>query len=188
MNAHDNPFATRRVEARLPFDPSLVGTDWESLRARWRQLDRRAGIVGPHGAGKSTLLDAVADRLEQPVVRFFFNRDKCQLSSEDELLMEAGAGAVWLADGDGHLGFRDRRCFYKASQRAAGFLSARHQARGLPVLIRLKPDLALAKELLHRLHPTGAGGLEPTLAESFRKRRGNLRHLWLDCYDCLAGR
>lgn len=188
MNARDNPFSTRRVQAKLAFDPALVGTDWGDLLDQWFGLGKRACVVGPHGAGKSTMLDAMAGRLEVPVVRFFFNRDKRELSPSDEALMIAGEGAVWIADGDTHLSFRERRRFYAASRQAAGFLSARHRTRGLPVLLRLKPDLALASELLHRLYPEGHHELSQTLSRRFDKRRGNLRHLWLDCYDQLAGR
>ena len=188
LNARDNPFATRRVERCLVFDPALVGTRWSDLLERWDQLGGRACVVGPHGAGKSTFLDAFVDRLDAPVVRFFFNRDKRCLSDDDLQKMEGGRGRIWIADGDTHLGFSERRRFHRASREAAGFLSARHRTRALPVLLRLKPDLALARVLLHRAHPEGARSLEPLVVEAFRRRRGNLRHLWLDCYDHLAGR
>lgn len=187
MKAHENPFTTGQLEERLAFDPELIGSDWIALLDKWSLLGCRACVVGPHGAGKTTFLDALSSRLDRPVRRFFFNRDHRKLTDEDLERMEFGGAAVWLADGDMHLGLRDRRRFHEASRHAAGLISARHRARGLPVLLHLRPDLALAKELLHRVYPEGAVDFEADLAERFRKHRGNLRHLWLDCYDRLAG-
>lgn len=186
MKAHENPFATRRIEQRLAFDPELVGTDWSVVLEKWQALDRRACVIGRHGAGKTTFLDAMGSRIEGPVVRFFFNGDRRRLMAEDGEKMESGRGAVWLVDGDTHLGFADRRRFQVASRQAAGLIAARHRACGLPVLLHLRPDLALATELLRRAHPEGAHHFEADLAARFEKHRGNLRHLWLDCYDRLA--
>lgn len=186
MKARHNPFGTRSIERRLAFDPILLGTDWPALMSRWRTLDQRACVIGHHGSGKTTFLDAFESQLDEPVVRFFFNRNDRGLTSTHQQRMEEGKGAVWLVDGDGHLGFRDRRAFHRASREAAGFLSARHQRRGLSVLIRLKADLALARQLLHRAHPEGAGELAGDLPERFHRVNGNLRELWLDYYDHLA--
>lgn len=187
MKARHNPFGTRSIERRLAFDPTLLGTDWSALMSRWRNLGQRACVIGHHGSGKTTFLDAFESHLDEPVVRFFFNRDdEGGLTQTHRQRMEEGRGAVWLVDGDGHLGFRDRRTFHRASRYAAGFLSARHRRRGLAVLIRLKADLALARQLLHRAYPEGATQLADDLPRRFHRVRGNLRELWLDYYDHLA--
>lgn len=185
MNARENPFATRRVERALEFDPTLIGTDWSMLLQRWRALGQRACITGPHGAGKTTFLDAFVHQLDPPVVRWFFNRDQCGLTDHHREQMRAGRGAIWIVDGDGHLGWRDRREFRRRSMEAAGVLSARHRARDMPVLLHLRPDLALAKSLLDRIDPEDRHGLAADLPRRFRRCRGNLRELWLDCYDAM---
>lgn len=181
MKARDNPFATGRIERLLRFDPELVGTCWDTIEARWRELDRRACVVGHHGSGKTTFLDAFARRLEarQPVVRLFFNRSHHRLDDHDRELLAASAGAVVLVDGDGHLPWRERRELARTTGNAAGLLSARHRARGLPVLLHLRADLDLARRLAARL----VDREPPDLERRLRRRRLNLRELWMDCYD-----
>lgn len=188
MNAHDNPFATARVEARLPFDPELVGTDWESVMRRWQVLGGRACVTGRHGAGKTTFLDAFAKRLPGKVHRFFFTRERSRLSDDDRRRMAEAKGAVWLVDGDMHLRLLDRLEFHRATRQAAGWLSARHRAGRMPILLDLKPDPELALSLLGRIDPGDSLGLGSRLPERFHRCGGNLRELWLDCYDLLAGR
>lgn len=181
VSATSNPFSTGRLERLLVFDPELAGTCWESIEDRWQALGRRACVTGRHGAGKTTFLDAFAARQESRVVRFFFNDEHRRLDDADRESLRDLGGALVLLDGDRHLPWGDRVKLRRALEPAAGVLSARHRAGGLPVLLALRADLRLARRLLERIQP--ASGMETALPGLLRKHRGNLRELWLECYD-----
>jgi len=188
MRALDNPFATGRLERVLAFDPALIGSSWEALEARWERLGRHACIRGHHGAGKTTLLEAMAARLARrgPVLRLFFNRDCRRLGGDAARRLARVAGSVLVVDGEDHLSWRERGRVRAAAAESAGFLSARHRAGGGPTLIELRSDPRLARRLLERAAPEWVGRLGPGLERDWRRHRGNLRELWLDCYDRLA--
>ena len=186
MTAADNPFATGRVERLLTFDPELIGTSWLAIDARWDELGRRACVTGHHGAGKTTFLDAMARRLEGRVERLFFNDGKRVLSGKDREVLETCEGAVLLIDGDEFLSWGERRELGKRSLVARRCLFARHRARGLPELLRLSASAELAEVLLERISPEWGRRLEGELGRKLKKQRGNLRELWLECFD-LAG-
>lgn len=188
MSATSNPFATGRLERLLAFDPSLAGESWEALEERWHSLGGRACVTGHHGAGKTTFLDAFACRLGTPVRRLFFNDRHRRLDPEDRDKLEAVEGVVVLLDGDRHLPWRDRRALRRALEPAAGVLSARHRAGDLPVLIELSADLALARRLMNRIDADFAEALDASLPRLFKRHRGNLRELWLECYDLWGAR
>ena len=181
IKARDNPFATGRVERLLAFDPGLVGTTWEAIEARWRELGHRACVVGHHGSGKTTFLDAIGRRMarERRVVRLFFNRSHSRLDEADRRRLDPLGNAVLLVDGDGHLPARERRELHRAAEDAAGLICARHRRLGLPVLLRLRADLELARRLAARL----VDHEPPALARRLRRCRHNLRELWMECYD-----
>ncbi len=183
MNASQNPFATGRVERLLGFDPELIGTSWETIDERWHELGRRACVVGHHGSGKTTFLDAMAKRLGGRVDRLFFNDGKRRLSAEDLKVLDGCAGAFLLVDGDEYLGWMERRRLLRASARAKGTLFARHQSRGLPKLLRLKADPKLARVLLGRISEEWLQKFEGALDSRLAQLDGNLRDLWLDCFD-----
>ncbi|MDF1823505.1 MAG: hypothetical protein P1U68_02625 [Verrucomicrobiales bacterium] len=187
MKARDNLFATHRVESLLEFDPGLIGSVWETLEDRWEALGRRACVVGHHGSGKTSFLNSFSERLGEPLVRFFFSESASRLRSRDFEKMESGRGVLWIVDGDRHLAFRDRRLFYRAATAAGGFLSARHRCHGLPPLLKLRSDVNLAEKLYERIDPGDETGLKVELPKLYRRHRGNLRHLWLSCYDRAAG-
>lgn len=185
MNAADNPFRTARVERLLAFDPGLVGTSWAEIEDRWETLGRRTCVTGRHGAGKTTFLDAFASRLAGriEVRRLFFNDGKTRLDESDRRLLRDPEAAVLLVDGDRHLRTSGRREIEAAAAKAAGFLSARHRPGGLAELIRLRPTPALAAALLARIAPDAQVS---DLAARLRRKRGNLRELWLESYDRAA--
>ncbi len=187
MNARDNPFAPCRLERLLAFDPALAGTTWEALEARWQSLGHRAAITGPHGSGKTTLLDAFACRLcerGEPPLRLFFNEEHRRLSPADRETLRQATGRILLIDGDEHLPWRERRELGRALRTASKVLLARHR-RGLwPELIRLRATPRLAFELLERIAPSGNRAF---ILNLFHAKKGNLRELWLACYDLAAG-
>ena len=187
MKADQNPFATRRLERVLAFDPKLIGESWEGLHARWQSLGRSAFVVGPHGSGKTTFLDGFAEQLEAPVTRFFFNEQACFLTHFDRKRMQGAAGTVWLVDGDLHLPRSERRELMGASSLSSGLLVARHRVWRGPVLLRLKATAGLARELLRRAAPEHLERLQPQLPSRLARTSGNLRELWMDCYDELTG-
>ncbi len=187
MNARDNPFDPCRLERLLAFDPALAGTTWEALETRWRSLGHRAAVTGPHGAGKTTLLDAFATRLRQrgdPPLRLFFNEEHRRLSPADRETLRQSAGRTLLVDGDEHLPWRERRELRRAIRTAAKTLLARHRRGPWPELIRLKATPRLAFELLERIGPPGNSAF---ILNLFQAKKGNLRELWLACYDLAAG-
>jgi hypothetical protein len=188
VSATSNPFATGRLERVLAFDPELVGTSWEAIFGRWESLGRRACVVGHHGAGKTTFLDAFAKRLDAPVVRWFFNDERRRLDAADRARLREVAGKVVLLDGDRHLPWAQRRELRRALEPAAGVLSARHRAGDLPVLIELRADAELAGRLLEKIDPALAAELERELPRLLQEHRGNLRELWLACYDLWSAR
>lgn len=188
MNAAMNPFATGRVERLLGFDPELIGSSWETIDDRWEEFGNRACVVGHHGSGKTTFLDAMAKRLgrKRKVERLFFNDRKRCLSNQDREVLEACGGSFLLVDGDEFLGWLERRELLGASVQARGSLFARHRNRGLPELLRLKADPELAKVLLGRISEEWQQKFEGDLASRLENLDGNLRELWLECFD-LAG-
>lgn len=183
VSATSNPFATGRLERLLAFDPELIGDTWRSIERRWEGLGRRACVVGHHGAGKTTFLDAFAARLPQRVVRLFFNDRHRRLDEAARETLRGVAGAVVLLDGDTHLPWGDRLELRRALAGAAGVLSARHRAGRLPMLLELEADPELARSLLARIDLAIAAELAPEMPRLFRKHHGNLRELWLECYD-----
>ncbi len=184
MKARDNPFAPSRLERLLAFDPELIGSSWKDLETRWQALGRRAAVTGHHGAGKTTLLAAWGRRLEdrgEKVIRLFFNEEHRHLTDADRALLRGCTGKHVMLDGESHLVWRDRREARAMLGRAEGVLVARHRRGPWPELIRLKSDPGLAAVLLERVSP---GYLSPALLErELRRCRGNLRELWLACYD-----
>ena len=54
---------------------------------------------------------------------------------------------------------------------------------GLPELMRLRSSPEMARELLGRIPPLWQQKLEGGLEVRWRKQRGNLRELWLECFD-----
>jgi len=186
MTARDNPFAPARLRRVLGFDPRLAGRTWEALEADWAALGRRAAVTGRRGRGKSSLLDAWAARLDEPPLRLFFNESKRVPDAADHARLADCAGRVVFVDGEDHLSWPRRRRLRRALRGAAGVLVARERRGPWPELIRLRGDPALAAVLLDRAAPEWAGHFHPQLAARWQEAGGNLRELFLGCYDELA--
>ncbi|QJE96431.1 ATP-binding protein [Luteolibacter luteus] len=189
MIARENPFAPARLEKVLAFDPVLIGSTWELLESRWASLGFRGAICGRHGAGKTTLLRAWAKRLQergQPPLRIFLNDEKRRLSPEDLRTLEECCGRILLIDGEQHLPWRERLLLRRASRHAAGKIAARWSPGSWPLICRLEPDPQLAAALLTRAAPEWVARFKPDLDRRLANCRGNLRELFLGCYDDLA--
>lgn len=186
MTAAGNPFAPDRLRRRLGFDPALAGTTWEALEARWRELGCRAAVTGHRGSGKTSLLDAWAARLDEAPRRLFFNESRREFDGQDRAVLASCAGKILFIDGENHLSWLQRRELRWATRKAAGVLVARDGRGGWPELIRLRSDPRQAAILLERVAPECAARFVPEVEERLRRNRGNLRELFLACYDDLA--
>lgn len=189
MIARENPFAPGRLERVLTFDPALIGSSWEALEQSWEALGFRGAICGRHGSGKTTLLRAWAKRLEErgkAPLRIFLNEEKRGLDPEDHQTLTQIRGRFLFVDGEQHLPWREKSLLRRASRDAAGVLVTRWRAGLSPVVCQLKPDADLAFDLLQRAAPEYATRYSSILDRRLAKHRGNLRELFLGCYDELA--
>ena len=187
MNAGENPFAPGRLERVLGFDPALARTSWEALEEKWQALGCRAAVTGHRGSGKSALLRAWAKRCESPVV-LHFNEQRRRMDEVDRRELAEGAGKLWFIDGEDYLHGRDRRELRHAAKAAAGILVSRYRAGSWPELIQLAATPVMAEILLERAAAAHGERFRHDLEQRFRRCHGNLRELWLECYDDLAGR
>ena len=187
MKAGDNPFAPGRLERLLGFDPALAGTTWEALEERWHALGCRSVVTGHRGSGKSALLRAWAKRCESPLI-LHFNEQRRRMDEADRRELTEGAGIIWFIDGEDYLHRADRRELHEAAKTAAGILVSRYRPGAWPELIRLASTPALAEVLLARAAGAHGERFRHDLGERFRRCRGNLRELLLECYDDVAGR
>lgn len=186
MTAAGNPFAPDRLRRRLGFDPTLAGTTWQALESRWHELGCRAAVTGHRGSGKTSLLDVWAARLDEAPRRLFFNESRRSFDQQDRAVLASCAGKILFIDGEDHLSWLQRRELRWATRKAAGVLVARHGRGGWPELIRLRSDPRQAAILLERAAPECAARFVPEVEERLRRNRGNLRELFLACYDDLA--
>jgi hypothetical protein len=187
MKAGDNPFAPGRLERVLGFDPALAGTTWEALAEKWRALGGRAAVTGHRGSGKSALLRAWARRCDLPV-ELHFNEQRRRLDEGDRERLSACDGRLLIIDGEDYLHWRDRRSLRLAARSAGGVLVSRYRSGRWPELLRLSASEELAATLLERAAPAEVRNFGPRFADHYHRCHGNLRELWLGCYDDLAGR
>jgi hypothetical protein len=187
MNARDNPFAPGRLERVLGFDPALAGTTWEALEEKWHALGCRVAVTGHRGAGKSALLRAWAKRCDAPVV-LHFNEQRRRLEEAGRRELDEGAGRLWFVDSEDYLHPSDRRELHHRAKAAAGMVVSRYRPGRWPELIRFASSTALAEVLLERAATTHGEHFRHALEQRFRRCRGNLRELLLECYDDSAGR
>ncbi|MGB0991881.1 MAG: hypothetical protein ACPG32_05370 [Akkermansiaceae bacterium] len=186
ITACQNPFATDRVQRVLPFDVTLTNTTWDELWQRWKLLNGRATVIGPHGAGKTTFLDSWEKLLQEKnhtTLRVFLNRKKRKFSSREAHALENSHGKIIILDGEEQLGWHGRRTFKKHTQDAAGVLITRHTPNNQPELLRLQPDIDCLIQCVQRIAPDQFSSLEKALPELWEKHHGNIRHVLLECYD-----
>lgn len=186
MRAGDNPFAPGRLERVLGFDPTLAGTSWEALEEKWWALGGRAAVTGRRGSGKSSLLRAWAARHDSPVT-LHFNEQHRHLDEGERARLAHCGGRLLVVDGEDYLVWRDRRELRQAAKSAAAVLVSRYRPGPWPELLRLSASPEIAAALLERTTPELAARFRPDLPARFRRCHGNLRELWLGCYDELAG-
>ena len=191
MKAHFNPFAPDRVQRSLPFEPQLADTSWEAIEKKWQQLGRRAAVIGHKGSGKTTFLKTFRGRLEENYqVRCFFFRTGDRLLQPTHLealaRLPKEENTILLVDGEGHLALRERLRLREGARHAEGYLVARHHRSQLPTLLKLQSSALLAVELFERLNLEGYEEIRERLPSLLKKKRGNLREMWLSLYDQYA--
>ena len=193
MKARKNPFAIDRIEALLHFEPEWCGTNWQGLLDRWRKLDYRAAIVGPHGSGKSTLLRTLETQLssDTTVHQWFLNDRKPELDPQEWQRLESTAekNTVILLDGAEQLSRRSWQRFQKTIDESSAPLRAlvtQHRASRFrwPTLLSTRPTPALLTHLIGKLAPDFRQTLtDSQIASLFTRHRGNLREALWQCYD-----
>jgi len=183
-----NPFSSRHVRpGAVPFF-FAEGLTAEGLVERLRSSGWRGQIVGPHGSGKSALVAALVPAIEAAGRRVFLY----ELHEGQRRLpagfppLEAEAGqAVVVFDGYEQLSawsrFRLRRLCDSARW---GLVVTAHRPVGLPDLLRLAPDPALAQRIVDWLLREADVRIAPQeVSAAFAARAGDLREMLFDLYD-----
>jgi len=180
--ARNNPFAGDRIEREIEFDPAWCGTTWSQILERWRHLEHRAAIVGPHGSGKTFFLRAFGQRIDSPVERFFLNEETPTLSTEDwQRLHDAiAAGSTILLDGSEQLSWTARRKFQHLT-RQQRVIVTRHRQAHWPTLLKTTSSPEL---LIHLIEKLSSERLSVSGAKQLLSRhKGNVREALWECYD-----
>ncbi len=190
MQAHENPFATDRVEKLLSFRPAWSAMTWDQLDKTWQQAGYRGAITGRHGAGKTTLISAWKYRLAKrgtDYLELFLNREAQSLSNTEWARLDDPSIAhhVVILDGDEQLGYFDRRRFYRLTQQAKGLIVTRHRQNHLNTLAHLNPSIDILKQCVRELSSEHYPALEPHFPTWWKSKKGNIREILLECYDAI---
>lgn len=188
-----NPFSSRHVRpGAVPF-VFPEGAAAQDLVERLRAAGWRGQVVGPHGSGKSALVAALVPALEAAGRQVFL----CELRAGQRRLprdfpsAHARAGhAVVVVDGYEQLSawgrFRLRRACASAG---LGLVVTAHGPAGLPDLLRLAPDPALARRIVEWLLRGAEVRIAPEEVDAaFAARQGDLREMLFDLYDLFERR
>lgn len=185
INAKDNPFATRRLEALGYISHSSF---LKEIEDRLESMNCRAAIVGPHGSGKTTLLDCLEKRARQrgtPTEKIFLSLDrKHSWDVIKKHFMEIPENGVLFFDGAGHLPtLRWMQLRLMMNRRRFGFLMTSHREGILPTLISCKPSASLLSDIVERLLGEDSPIEEKTLAEIYNRHSGDIRTCLRELYD-----
>jgi hypothetical protein len=190
--ARENPFASDRVEALVPFEPEWLGETWTGLMERLRGLDYRVAVVGPHGSGKTTLLAGVKTRLERQGFRvgsFFLNEERTRLNESEwrhlERMPAGEPSPIILLDGAEQMPWRDWRRLQTLANRFRGLVTTQHRRGKLPLLVRTGTSVEMLRQFVRRLAP-GYDWDEGELERVYLCSKGNIREALWHCYDRVA--
>ena len=182
----ENPFASHRIEA-LSFRSAEL--EWRDLMQRMENLGGRAAVVGPKGSGKTTLLEALAHRLEQPVVvRIPGSCPQPWRTVSAQLPQPVTHRHAILVDGSEQLGAIGWRRLLYATRHARCLIVTLHRPGRLPTLIECRTDAGLLRNLVEELVPADTLNLQIGLDDLFQRHEGNLRSCFRELYDVYAGR
>lgn len=184
MKARDNPYRVERLhQLRFRFTAGDLGT----LLRRFRELNQRGAIVGPHGAGKTTLVAELARELRAAggeVLELRLNEanrpEHRQLVAD--VSREMTTERILILDGAEQLGSLRWRSFLRESRHFGGLLITAHAAGRLPTLYECRPGLELLRSLTAELAGEAAPG-KLDLRQLYQRHGGNLRDCLRELYD-----
>ncbi|MGJ8676228.1 MAG: hypothetical protein ACSHX0_01790 [Akkermansiaceae bacterium] len=189
MQAHQNPFATDRVEKLLRFDPLWSGLTWAEIELRWCGAGYACAVTGRHGAGKTTLLDAWRQRMlrrGENVLSLFLNRQSHGLDDTEWAELADVSQRVVILDGEEQLTYLQRRKFYQLTREAKGLIVTRHRQNHLKTIVHLDPQRNVLDRCVRLVAPEYVDLLEPHLDLWWKEKQGNLREILLCCYDVVS--
>lgn len=185
---YTNPFATCWTRpGAIPFRFPR-GDSAELTVERLAALHWRGAIVGPHGSGKSTLLAAVGPLLAaagRQVHAVTLRDGQRRLPTAFLARALQSDRAVIVVDGYEQLAWLGRARLRRRCRRAAaGLLVTSHQETVLPTLVRMRPDVALVRQLVATLTARVPSPVTPAdVAASLACRGSNVRDVFFDLYD-----
>ncbi|NNE91548.1 MAG: hypothetical protein HKN23_07865 [Verrucomicrobiales bacterium] len=191
FSARENPFASERIEQLLKFDPSWLGTEWETILDEFEEEhERRAAVIGAHGSGKTTFLDTFEPLFREKtglrVCRLFLNDEKPELTRQERVFLTNipnHESTVIFLDGEERMNFFDRLEFSRLAHGFAGLLVTRHTPRrGIPTLLETKTTPEMLAAFLKKLMPDFPA-VESEVADLFVAHDGNLREALREAYD-----
>ena len=183
--AKNNPFGVQRIQA-IGYIPQELS--WQQVKARLKQLDYTASIVGPHGSGKTTLLRHLEKQLSQSGIqtkKLFINLDtQLPWQAIKNGVYSMPPKSVLFFDGANHLPFlRFRQLRFITHKRHVGLVITSHHEGLLPTLVYCRPHLELLTELTKRLLPEHQTIGQSHLAALFESHHGNIRECLWQLYD-----
>jgi len=188
MRAHDNPFATERLE-RIRY--RFTGGSLDELLTRLETMGYRAEIVGPEGSGKTTLLEDLRQALQGKGLqtRLLFVNDASPLPEAEcrRFLSELTPQELVLLDSADAIHRSSWSLFRRHTiTHAAGLIVTSRRPGLLPTLIECATTPALLKEIVADLAPQSST-ISPGLLDDLHARhKGNLRACLRDLYDLHA--
>ncbi len=188
MAASENPFCTRRIRpGGLPFI-FPPGQDAETLVARLRKNGWWGEITGAHGTGKSALLATLIPALERAGQRTLLvelHNQERRLPLDPDRRHCLHPFTILVVDGYEQLSrFGRWRLRRLCRRRGWGLLVTAHAPVGLPELFHAVATVELAGEIVRGLLAGQACPFRTAeVAESFARRRGDLREMLFDLYD-----
>lgn len=177
----------------ISFEPAWLETSWEAIAAKFRELDFRATVVGPHGSGKSTFLDEFESKLKSEggflVCRLFLNDEKKSLTPQEKIFLtncpNHGSIIIFL-DGGEQMSYLDRLEFTRVAHGFAGLLTTSHKRkRGTPVLLETKTTPEMLSDFILRLAPDFSI-TEKEIEELWGATDGNIREALRKAYDIVS--
>ena len=150
-------------------------------------------IVGPHGCGKSTLLHTLLPLLQEAgrhVQWVTIGPGQRRFPSAGEKARTWNSNTQLLVDGYQQLGWPARLWLRSKCRRCgAGLLVTAHRSVGLPLLLRIEPQLATAQAVVEQLLAGNPQIITPQVTSPqdvelcFAQHQGNLREVLFALYD-----
>ena len=187
MSARSNPYRVECLHALLYLDRSM---SVPALQQRFRELDCRAAIVGPHGHGKTTLLLELMQAFQQagqPVhALVLHSHDQACTHQPARLvvrdwLQQAQDDQILVLDGAEQLGSWTWRTVLRRARTTAGLLITSHRAGRLPTLHVCRTSPELLSDLIGRLNVTDLQSID--CHQLWKQHRGNVRNCLRSLYD-----